>query len=195
MVKYEKKVAVLYAMNDSIYKQYCECDVYDENRDARSFPGGLPVIAHPPCRLWSKMRHFSTAPESEKLLAFHAVEQVRKNGGVLEHPSSSTLFDCMNLPHQSNGYDDYGGFTLGIHQYCFGHKARKPTKLYIVGIKKRQLPQIPIKMGDPEYVVASSKRKHSKPLKKLTRKGRIATPKIFAEWLIELAKLTRQNNS
>jgi hypothetical protein len=75
------------------------------------FKGGSPVIAHPPCRLWGQMRFFSSAPESEKLLAFFAVEQVRKNGGILEHPASSTLWEAAKLPAPGRR-DSFGGWTL-----------------------------------------------------------------------------------
>ena len=44
------QVAVLFARADSIYKTLPGCDVYDIKRDARTWPGGCPVVAHPPCR-------------------------------------------------------------------------------------------------------------------------------------------------
>lgn len=46
-------VAVLFARADSIYKGLPGVDVYDADRDARTFPGGCPVVAHPPCRAWA----------------------------------------------------------------------------------------------------------------------------------------------
>lgn len=93
------KIAVLFARKDSVYKTIPECDVYDQERDALTWLGGVPAICHPPCRLWGRLRQFSTAPIEEKQLAIFAVDQVRKHGGILEHPSGSSLWDACNLPH------------------------------------------------------------------------------------------------
>lgn len=43
-------VAVLFARQDSHYKSIAGVDVWDIDRDARKWPGGMPVVAHPPCR-------------------------------------------------------------------------------------------------------------------------------------------------
>jgi hypothetical protein len=37
-----ERVAVLFARKDSIYKTMPECDVWDIERDAREWPGGMP---------------------------------------------------------------------------------------------------------------------------------------------------------
>ena len=91
-------VAVLFARADSCYKALPGCDVWDAERDARRWPGGCPVVAHPPCRAWGRLRHFAKPRPDEKALALWAVEQVRKFGGVLEHPASSTLWPAAGLP-------------------------------------------------------------------------------------------------
>ena len=140
--------AVLYARKNSIYKQYENLDVYDIDRDAYNFNASCPVIAHPPCRLWGKLRTFSKAPLIEKYTALHAVTVIQQNGGVLEHPAFSTLWQAANLP-QPGATDKYDGFTLPILQSWFGHKAPKSTWLYIVGIKPTQLEPIPFELGIP----------------------------------------------
>jgi len=56
------RTAILFARKDSIYKQLPRTDVYDLERDARTFTGGRVVIAHPPCRAWGRLR---TLPERE----------------------------------------------------------------------------------------------------------------------------------
>lgn len=48
-------VAVLFARRDSIYKLMPWANVYDDQRDALTWPGGTPVIAHPPCREWGRL--------------------------------------------------------------------------------------------------------------------------------------------
>ncbi len=47
-------VSVLFARSDSIYKTLDGCDVWDIERNALSWPGGNPVVAHPPCQRWGK---------------------------------------------------------------------------------------------------------------------------------------------
>ncbi|WP_255347922.1 hypothetical protein [Xanthomonas sp. NCPPB 1128] len=39
------QVAVLFARADSVYKTLPGCDVYDMERDARTFAGGMQVAA------------------------------------------------------------------------------------------------------------------------------------------------------
>lgn len=169
------KAAILYARNNSVYKKIPGCDVFDLARDARNYSGNLPVIAHPPCRLWGRLYKFSTAPISEKLLALHAVHAVRTNGGVLEHPAHSKLWPVAGLP--SPGVrDEFGGFTLPILQSWFGHKAPKSTWLYIVGIEPRNLPAFPFALGIPSGRIEAS---HSMKL----REG---TPVDLALWLFAL---------
>lgn len=41
-------VAVLFARSNSVYKSMPGCDVFDLERDARTYSGNSPVIAHPP---------------------------------------------------------------------------------------------------------------------------------------------------
>lgn len=46
-------VAALCVAGNSIYKGMPGVICYDKARDARQFTGGMPVVAHPPCRFWS----------------------------------------------------------------------------------------------------------------------------------------------
>ncbi len=169
-------IAVLYAEAKSVYKRFAWADVYDQQRDARTFSGDAPVIAHPPCRTWAKLAHMSTAPQSEKELAHHAIACVRANGGALEHPQGSKLFgEFLPLP----GERDSHGWTLPIDQGPFGHPAKKRTFLYIVGVTPCDLPAFPC-WG---YAQSTVEKQHSGQ--------RNATPYAFALWLLELAERTR----
>lgn len=194
-------IAVLYARKDSIYKKLPGCDVWDEVRDARKWPGGTPVIAHPPCRAWGRLRHFARPAPHEKDLALHAVAMVRQWGGVLEHPKGSTLWKAAALPH-GTARDEYGGWTLSLHQHWFGHRAEKATFLYVVGCAPCDAPPLPPPRGKPECVIRLDKRRADgthirkgdpdwKP--QLSAAEREATPPAFASWLCELARRTKLN--
>lgn len=131
-------VAVLFARADSNYKALPETDVWDAERDARKWPGGCPVVAHPPCRAWGRLKHMANPRPDEKNLARLAVALVREFGGVLEHPARSELWAAQKLP-QPGERDQYGGWTLPISQYWWGHRAEKKTWLYIVGCEPRRI--------------------------------------------------------
>lgn len=178
-------VAVLFARSDSIYKTLPECDVYDIDRDARTYRGTLPVIAHPPCRGWGRLRHFAKPRPDEKALALYAVQQVRARGGVLEHPEYSTLWEAADLPLPGEGSDEWGGWTLPVPQFWFGHRAMKWTWLYIVGVLPADIPDIPLILGDSPCVIAQSKKTKTRP--EVSRAEREATPAPFARFLIQLA--------
>ena len=191
-------VAVLFARADSIYKTMPECDVYDIDRDARTWPGGCPVVAHPPCRAWGRLAHMANPRPDEKDLARFAVQQVREFGGVLEHPNASKLWGDQQLPMPGQGKDKHGGWTLAITQHWFGHRAEKKTLLYIVGCEKWKVPAIPMRLGDASHVISTGSTNHIafgepgwRPA--VSHAEREHTPPELARWLVELAKRCRVN--
>lgn len=179
-----KTCAVLFAREDSIYKSFAECDVFDIQRDAKTYSSGLPIIAHPPCRAWANLAHFAKPREGERDLALWAVDMVRMNGGILEHPATSKLWREKPLPPPGKT-DEYGGFSFPVLQWWFGHKAQKATLLYIVGILPSGIPEIPFRIGYPTHMVSGDFRKTG--VAGLSQKQREATPNAFAEWLIKIA--------
>lgn len=164
-------VSVLFVEAKSVYKTMDGLDAWDVERDALRWPGGNPVVAHPPCRLWCQLRRFSTAPQSEKFLALWAVDQVRRWGGVLEHPAYSTLWEAAQLPLPGKGLDAYGGWTLAVPQFWWGHLARKNTWLYIVGCAPQNTPAIPLRLGTPEYIVGGRRNRHSTPAMPISQRS------------------------
>lgn len=184
-----RRVTVLFAHRRSWYFDL-PVNVYDERRDARSFTnsGGGPVIAHPPCRLWCRMRHFSTAPSSEKDLAFFALDQVRRFGGVMEHPAFSTFWAAASLPIPDSSavpvIDTHSGWTLTVSQKWWGHRAEKPTWLYIVGCSPREIPELPFSIL-PAKAACGRSSKRSTP--SMEKDERAMTPLAFTWWLEELA--------
>lgn len=168
----KKEVSVLFARKDSVYKALCG-DVWDIERDARNFPGGNAVVAHPPCRAWGQLSHMAKPRHDEKELAIYSIEVIRKNGGVLEHPRGSKLWKHLNLPMPGE-MDEFGGFTVCIDQSWFGHKAKKNSLLYICGIDKNELPDIPIRFDAIEYTVSSKIKKYTgrRVKKEITKRER-----------------------
>lgn len=185
-----REVAVLFARADSIYKTLPGCDVWDAGRDARQWPGGSPVVAHPPCRAWGRLSHMAKPRPDEKDLARYAVRQVREWGGALEHPKGSALWADQGLP-APGCRDAFGGWTLPIFQMWFGHRAEKATLIYIVGCKPLDIPAVPFVMGEATHTIGSSHRRQRLRFRpEVTKAEREHTPLALAEWLIELARRT-----
>lgn len=160
-------------------------DWYDEARDARTYTGTLPVVAHPACGPWGRLAHLCTKQNRDDALV--AVEQVRRCGGVLEHPKDSRLWRAADMPRPGDGRDAFGGYTIAVEQWWWGHRAIKPTWLYIVGADE-----------PTELVVARGPRPaggHAKgpgdPARSMTerlcKEERRRTPVAFARWLVDLA--------
>ncbi len=182
-------IAVLFARSDSIYKGIPGCDVFDIDRDALTFSGGMPVIAHPPCRSWGRLAHMAKPRPGERELAPWAVDQIRKWGGVLEHPVTSRLWKEKPLPGPGER-DQFGGFSIVVPQYWFGHRCEKMTSLYICGIEPSELPEIGFKLGEPEYVIMKSRNNHHRK-KVVDKPEREKTPEPFAHFLIDIARQCR----
>jgi hypothetical protein len=189
-------VAALFVRRDSIYKEMPGVDAWDAERDARTWAGSCPVVAHPPCRAWGTLRALAKPRHDEKELAVWAVAQVRKFGGVLEHPKRSTLWPHCGLPAIGEK-DKFGGWTLPIFQSSFGHRAEKATLLYIVGCAPAQIPDMPLVLGDASHVIASSGRRTDgtrirrgdagwRP--EVNKSEREHTPAELAAWLVALAR-------
>lgn len=186
------KVAVLFARRDSIYKTIPGCDVWDIDRNALNWPGGTPIVAHPPCRAWANLAHMAKPRPGEKELAIWAVDQVRKWGGVLEHPALSKLWTAAQLPEPGQR-DKWGGWTLPILQFWWGHRAEKATRLYICGTAPADIPAMPLKIGYATHVVNTGhgvRKGHHAFRPHCTKREREATPPALAAWLVELARRT-----
>lgn len=189
-------VVVLFARADSIYKGMPGLDVWDMERDARKFRGAGPVVAHPPCRAWGCLRAMAKPRPDEKELALYAVNQVRLNGGVLEHPAGSTLWPVAKLPEPGER-DAWGGFTMVVPQFWWGHQANKGTRLYICGCGPGDVPPVPLVLGEAPLTMSSTRKElvaAGLQKKELLKKDREKTPPAFAAWLVELARRCHRGN-
>jgi len=187
-----RQIAALFVRADSVYKTMAGVDAWDELRDARRWPGGGPAVAHPPCRIWAKLRQFAKAsdPVAERQLAIDAVRQVREFCGVIEHPAESTLWAHCGMPTPGRAPDAFGGWTAEIRQCDWGHRAEKRTWLYIVGVHPDDLPALPPR-AEPTGVIKPQRGVLRDHRKIVTKAEREHTPPAFAAWLVELARRTR----
>ena len=188
---FEPLVSVLFARADSVYKSLPGVDVWDADRDALTWPGGTPVVAHPPCRAWGSFAHLAKPRTGERDLALWAICQVRTCGGVLEHPKGSRLWAECGLPNPGEAPDEYGGWSLGVTQHWWGHLAEKGTKLYVCGCSPTQVPPIQLHLGDAaRYIARPRYWPEGDPRRKpeCTHAQREHTPPDFALWLVDLAR-------
>lgn len=54
------EIAALYVETGGAYYGLPHVDPWDKDRDARTYGGPHPVVAHPPCERWGRFWHGST---------------------------------------------------------------------------------------------------------------------------------------
>lgn len=197
-------VSVLYVDRHGPYPLLVQ-DWYDAARNAMTYRGTRPVVAHPPCGPWSRLSRLHKHAE-EIALAPHAVATVQRCGGVLEHPAGSKVWDACGLPKPDrlvavsprasvhvSGPDEHLGYTLEVCQCDWGHPARKRTWLYIVGCAFEALPPIP-PPREPTHWASGGRTRSSRQgapvppgIKVCSAQQRRRTPTAFAEWLVSVA--------
>ena len=202
-------IAALYVQKSGVYFGLDNVDPWDEARDARAYAGPYPVIAHPPCQRWG--RYWSGGPNprqprkkmGDDAGCFEAaLRDVRKWGGVIEHPEATHAWRVFDLsaPEWLGGWshaDCLGGWTCCVSQGHYGHRARKMTWLYVFGLTYSELPKL--KWGPAKNCVRMED-SHSSLSRELARgkannginerlstRERAKTPLPFRDLLIEIA--------
>ena len=143
-------VAALFVERDGCYFGLENVDPWDVARDARKYDGPLPIVAHPPCERWGRYWHGAPNKPHQYELGDDggcfesALANVRRYGGVLEHPESSHAWRHfgINKPPRSGGWiaaDFHGGWTCCVEQGHYGHISRKMTWLYANGVELPEL--------------------------------------------------------
>jgi len=189
-------IAVLFADQKGIYADR-GVDLWDEKRDARLYTGPWPVVAHPPCQLWGKFAPINfkrwggehNRPGNDQGCFAAALRSVRSCGGVLEHPAFSgawARFDLRRPDKAGWKWDGQEGYVCEVYQSQYGHPALKRTWLYYVGLHPADLVWGPPTKALEYQCGHDSSRKTNK--KVLHGKRASATPALFADLLLDLAK-------
>jgi hypothetical protein len=165
--------------SNSIYHCLEGVEAYDMKRDARTFQGGMPVVAHPPCRSWSAYCAHQAKPlEGERELALWCVGQVQTWGGILEQPAHSRLWDAAGLPKPGQTHRrDY--FSMEVWQAWWGYPMKKATWLFFCGVNFDDL-QIPYRLHDQ----GADRRRQQL----MSKTQRAATCEPLARWLVHYAR-------
>jgi hypothetical protein len=121
-------------------------DCWTKDRDARIYVGNDPVVAHPPCQLWVNFAALNykryggehNRPGNDGGCFASALANVRRCGGVLEHPAYSNAWKAFGLlAPEGAGWRIANTSTrewvCEVWQSAYGHKARKRTWLLYVG--------------------------------------------------------------
>lgn len=188
-------VAALFVAKDSIYKQL-GLSCYDEDADARTYAGFLPVIAHPPCQLWGRMAKVNfirwggehNRPGNDGGCFQFALDSVNKFGGVLEHPADSYAWAAHGLlrPLKTPQWMPCGqGWVCEVWQSAYGHRANKRTWLYYKGSRTPLEPNWGRLTGTHQIGRQDQRGKlRNKPT--LGKQESNHTPEPFARYLIKL---------
>lgn len=189
-------IAALYVDVQRGPYQALGADCWDVERDATRYAGPGPVVAHPPCGHWGRYAHRA---HDDGRTGPIAVDQVRRFGGVLEHPRASRLWPRCGLPLPGGLPDAWGGFTIEVCQRDWGHRADKPTWIYIVGVAPERLPSRPPpqppreawtpsrRVLDPQRLQSARPRGARGIVECMSRAQRHLTPPDFAAWLLAIA--------
>lgn len=173
-------------------------DFWGIDRDARLYSGPWPVIAHPPCERWGSYFHGGSSCPNTKSLGDDggcfesALRNVRRWGGVLEHPRGSHAWSAFDLPKppKEGGWISTRRFEWSccVDQAHYGHVCRKRTWLFCKAMTR----PIDLKYGDDpsrptKFIDGSARNRYSGKLEWASRRERRLTPSPFAQVLLEIA--------
>lgn len=182
-----RTVAALYIDPRGPYPKMPGVECWDEARDARLYDGPHPVVAHPPCGPWGRLKFLCT--KQDPSCGPRAVEQVRAFGGALEHPCGSQLWKHCGLPRPGAPSDSFGGFTIECRQVSWGHCCAKPTLVYLVGVERGA---VTVRIGGDETHRVTNGSRGKTYLPRASAAEIRRTPPLFAEWLVSLARSVQQ---
>ncbi|MEO0568297.1 MAG: hypothetical protein AAF066_11235 [Pseudomonadota bacterium] len=141
-------IAALYVATGGPYYNLPGVKTFDQEEDARRYMGPWPAVAHPECqrygRFWKgqpgNIKKGKVEIKGDDQGGFKcALFDIRRWGGVLEHPEGSHAWEMfgLNKPPRQGGWikaDEFGGWTCRVEQGQYGHYCPKGTWLYAVGV-------------------------------------------------------------
>lgn len=191
-------VAALFVETGGAYYGIPDVDPWDQARDARKYAGPYPVVAHPPCQLWTSFAFVNfkrwggehNRPGNDGGCFASALESVRRYGGVLEHPAFTRAWAAHGLPRPSFGWLECGNdeWVCEVWQSAYGHKARKRTWLFYKGLRPAALD-----WSRPEgthQIGFHDQRGKARNKPTISGKAASATPESFRDALLGLARLS-----
>jgi hypothetical protein len=204
------KVAALFVAKNGPYAGLLDVETWDIERDARTYPGPHPVVAHPPCERWGRYWHGGPSARVRREKGADdgcfaaALASVRRWGGVLEHPAASHAWRAFGLrmPPRAGGWvvaDWEGGWTCCVDQGHYGHRAQKATWLYAVGVHPLPMLTWGKKAGgvrlDDGYHSAEERRRAIRTgvCRRLSKRERAETPEPFRDLLLGIARNARMD--
>lgn len=203
------RVAALYVDATGCYAGLPGVDVWDISRDARTYEGPHPVVAHPPCQRWGRYWHGSPRKPHQFERGDDggcfslALEFVRTYGGVLEHPKDSAAWAAYGLakPPKTGGWvaaDFRGGWTCCVYQGHYGHFAGKATWLYAARVTLPSLKWGPTPQNIPQSMITRYGYEKARKIGVMAMVGgkdktriREATPPAFRDVLLSIARSAR----
>jgi hypothetical protein len=188
-------IAALFVQKDGAYYGLEGVDPWDVERDARLYLGPHPVVAHPPCQLWTNFAALNykryggehNRPGNDGGCFEAAFRAVRRWGGVLEHPAFTNAWRAFMLPAPvGTGWNDlgHGEWVCEVWQSAYGHRARKRTWLYAKGPQGWRPPELDWTRTPGVAQVGWFDR--IKPT--LSKKDASATPPAFRDALLGIAR-------
>jgi hypothetical protein len=190
-------VAALYVETNGVYYGLPDVDPWDQARDARLYAGPHPVVAHPPCQLWTNMAAVNfkryggehNRPGNDGGCFEAAKDAVLAYGGVLEHPANSRAWDRYYFRRpDAIGWQHEGGsvWVCEVWQSAYGHRARKRTWLLYCGENR----PAELNWERPAGTHQVGWFDRIKPT--LSKKEASATPVAFRDALLGLARMSRR---
>lgn len=189
-------IAALFVQSGGCYFGLEGVDPWDEKRDARTYAGPHPVVAHPPCQLWVNFAALNfkryggehNRPGNDGGCFKAALAAVRRFGGVLEHPAGSNAWAAYGLQKPRGiGWQctASGEWVCEVWQSAYGHKARKRTWLLACC---HLPPELNWERPTGTHQVGWFDR--IKPT--LSKREASATPEAFRAALLSIASLSRK---
>jgi hypothetical protein len=190
-------VAALFVETGGCYFGLPGVDPWDQARDARSYAGPWPVVAHPPCERWGRFAKGPMTNQSYQVGAddgcfVAALRLVHSFGGVLEHPAHSLAWARFGLPKPGPaGWTKGGaGYSCEVEQGHYGHGARKKTWLYASGCKLPDLIWGPSEQRLPTRRLAERGYESARrcgAIGNMSHNQRQRTPAAFRDVLLSIA--------